>query len=35
MAQDTASYKAWKSSIPFLYDWFANHHLTWPSLCCR
>ncbi|KAK9814957.1 hypothetical protein WJX73_003132 [Symbiochloris irregularis] len=32
---ELATYKAWKSSIPMLYDWFANHHLAWPSLCCR
>ncbi|KAK9818074.1 hypothetical protein WJX72_006679 [[Myrmecia] bisecta] len=25
----------WKQHIPYLYDWFANHHLTWPSLSCR
>ncbi|KAK9843200.1 hypothetical protein WJX74_008572 [Apatococcus lobatus] len=25
----------WKSLIPFLYDWFNHHHLTWPSLSCR
>ena len=32
---DLPTYKAWKQSIPFLYDWFANHHLDWPSLACR
>lgn len=25
----------WKLLIPYLYDWFANHNLTWPSQCCR
>ena len=25
----------WKSSLPYLYDWFTNHNLTWPSLSCR
>ncbi|KAJ4806967.1 Transducin family protein / WD-40 repeat family protein [Rhynchospora pubera] len=28
-------YKNWKSLIPVLYDWFANHNLVWPSLSCR
>jgi len=28
-------YDKWKLSIPFLYDWFANHDLVWPSICCR
>lgn len=28
-------YLAWKKLIPYLYDWFANHNLTWPSLSCR
>ena len=32
---ERAAYKAWKLSVPMLYDWFANHHLAWPSLCCR
>ena len=32
---DQQTYKSWKQAIPFLYDWFANHHLDWPSLCCR
>eukprot|EP00884_Botryococcus_braunii_P018332 jgi/Botrbrau1/5182/Bobra.0172s0052.1 len=29
------SFKKWKENVPILYDWFMNHHLTWPSLCCR
>eukprot|EP00891_Asterochloris_glomerata_P005462 jgi/Astpho2/5462/fgenesh1_pm.00077_%23_3_t len=28
-------YNKWKLLIPYLYDWFANHNLTWPSQCCR
>ncbi|DBA66351.1 TPA: hypothetical protein ACH3X2_002340 [Trebouxia sp. C0005] len=28
-------YNKWKLLIPYLYDWFANHNLTWPSLSCR
>ncbi|KAM7471823.1 hypothetical protein LguiA_010006 [Lonicera macranthoides] len=28
-------YTKWKSLIPVLYDWLANHNLTWPSLSCR
>ncbi|PWZ33799.1 WD-40 repeat-containing protein MSI4 [Zea mays] len=28
-------YAQWKSLIPVLYDWFANHNLVWPSLSCR
>lgn len=28
-------YSQWKSIIPVLYDWFANHNLVWPSLSCR
>jgi histone-binding protein RBBP4 len=28
-------YLAWKRLVPFLYDSFINHHLTWPSLSCR
>ncbi|KAJ3694985.1 hypothetical protein LUZ60_000362 [Juncus effusus] len=28
-------YTQWKSLIPVLYDWFANHNLVWPSLSCR
>ncbi|KAK4427335.1 WD-40 repeat-containing protein MSI4 [Sesamum alatum] len=29
------SYVNWKSLIPVLYDWFANHNLVWPTLSCR
>jgi len=25
----------WKALVPLLYDWFAHHHLVWPSLSCR
>ncbi|KAG6543059.1 hypothetical protein Mapa_015555 [Marchantia paleacea] len=25
----------WKSLVPILYDWLANHNLVWPSLSCR
>ncbi|KAG7669334.1 hypothetical protein Ndes2437B_g05480 [Nannochloris sp. 'desiccata'] len=28
-------YLAWKRLVPYLYDSFINHHLTWPSLSCR
>ncbi|KAF3450610.1 hypothetical protein FNV43_RR06699 [Rhamnella rubrinervis] len=28
-------YAQWKSLVPILYDWFANHNLVWPSLSCR
>ncbi|WOH11269.1 hypothetical protein DCAR_0830750 [Daucus carota subsp. sativus] len=28
-------YTQWKSLVPVLYDWFANHNLIWPSLSCR
>ncbi|GAB2228014.1 hypothetical protein Droror1_Dr00009843 [Drosera rotundifolia] len=28
-------YSQWKSLIPILYDWLANHNLVWPSLSCR
>lgn len=32
---DDDQYNKWKVLIPYLYDWFANHNLTWPSLSCR
>ncbi|CAN1761779.1 WD-40 repeat-containing protein MSI4 [Linum perenne] len=28
-------YTQWKSLVPVLYDWLANHNLVWPSLSCR
>ncbi|KAI4324782.1 hypothetical protein MLD38_030238 [Melastoma candidum] len=28
-------YTQWKSMVPVLYDWLANHNLVWPSLSCR
>ena len=28
-------YAQWKSLVPVLYDWLANHNLVWPSLSCR
>eukprot|EP00890_Picochlorum_soloecismus_P001888 jgi/Picsp_1/26/NSC_00026-R1_wd repeat protein len=28
-------YDSWKRLVPYLYDCFMNHHLTWPSLSCR
>ncbi|XP_059634823.1 WD-40 repeat-containing protein MSI4-like [Cornus florida] len=28
-------YNQWKSLVPILYDWLANHNLLWPSLSCR
>ncbi|XP_057968903.1 WD-40 repeat-containing protein MSI4 [Malania oleifera] len=28
-------YTHWKSLVPVLYDWLANHNLLWPSLSCR
>ncbi|KAJ4708645.1 WD-40 repeat-containing protein MSI4-like [Melia azedarach] len=28
-------YTKWKSLVPVLYDWLANHNLVWPSLSCR
>lgn len=28
-------YSQWKSMVPVLYDWLANHNLVWPSLSCR
>ncbi len=27
-------YESWKRLVPYLYDWFANHSLVWPSLSC-
>lgn len=32
-AQD--NFQAWKKLVPYLYDWFASHSLSWPSLACR
>lgn len=29
------TYTQWKKLVPYLYDWFTNHNLTWPSLSCR
>ncbi len=26
---------SWKRLLPYLYDWFENHALVWPSLSCR
>ncbi|GMH42256.1 hypothetical protein BSKO_10175 [Bryopsis sp. KO-2023] len=34
-AGDGDHLRKWKSIIPLLYDWLANHNLTWPSLTCR
>ncbi|CAM8899687.1 hypothetical protein QQ045_012439 [Rhodiola kirilowii] len=34
-AQIDEKYTQWKSLIPVIYDWFANHNLVWPSLSCR
>ncbi|KNA18121.1 hypothetical protein SOVF_073690 [Spinacia oleracea] len=28
-------YAQWKTLVPVLYDWLANHNLVWPSLSCR
>lgn len=28
-------YGQWKSLVPVLYDWLANHNLVWPSQSCR
>ena len=28
-------YGQWKTLVPVLYDWLANHNLVWPSLSCR
>lgn len=28
-------YTQWKSLVPVLYDWLANHNLVWPSQSCR
>ncbi|KAI4379984.1 hypothetical protein MLD38_006218 [Melastoma candidum] len=28
-------YSQWKTLVPVLYDWLANHNLVWPSLSCR
>jgi len=28
-------YTQWKSLVPVLYDWLANHNLVWGSLSCR
>ncbi|PNX83602.1 WD-40 repeat-containing protein MSI4-like [Trifolium pratense] len=28
-------YSQWKSHIPVLYDWLANHNLVWPTQSCR
>ena len=33
--EDEEEAAEWKANIPLLYDWFANHHLLWPSLSCR
>lgn len=36
-AEETVNerYTQWKSLVPVLYDWLANHNLVWPSLSCR
>ncbi|KAK9274931.1 hypothetical protein L1049_022186 [Liquidambar formosana] len=34
-AQVDEKYSQWKSLVPVLYDWLANHNLVWPSLSCR
>lgn len=28
-------FDAWKRLLPYVYDWFENHALVWPSLSCR
>ena len=28
-------FESWKRLVPYLYDWFENHSLVWPSLSCR
>lgn len=35
MSDDQDSYKLWKRMVPYMYDWFTSHNLTWPSLSCR
>ncbi|CAB4272402.1 unnamed protein product [Prunus armeniaca] len=37
VAEETVNerYTQWKSLVPVLYDWLANHNLVWPSLSCR
>uniref|UniRef100_A0A061SCG6 Histone-binding protein RBBP4 n=1 Tax=Tetraselmis sp. GSL018 TaxID=582737 RepID=A0A061SCG6_9CHLO len=31
----SASYKRWKTLVPYTYDWLAHHHTFWPSQSCR
>ncbi|CAM6120600.1 unnamed protein product [Calypogeia fissa] len=33
--EESDPYTQWKSLVPILYDWLANHNLIWPSLSCR
>lgn len=35
LASVNERYTQWKSLVPVLYDWLANHNLVWPSLSCR
>ncbi|KAI3436729.1 hypothetical protein D9Q98_006144 [Chlorella vulgaris] len=35
MATAEQSHLAWRKLVPYLYDWFACHSLSWPSLACR
>lgn len=35
MATAEHNHVAWKKLVPYLYDWFASHSLSWPSLACR
>ncbi|QDZ19234.1 WD40 repeat domain-containing protein [Chloropicon primus] len=32
---DPQAYDKWKTLIPYIYDFFTNHHTVWPSLSCR
>ena len=32
---DPKAYDKWKTLVPYIYDFFTNHHTSWPSLSCR
>ena len=32
---DRGVYERWKTTVPYIYDFFTNHHIGWPSLSAR
>lgn len=34
-AEERQQHLQWRSLVPYIYDWFTNHQLAWPSLTCR